>query len=362
MSERPIRLLIVDDSALYRQTLQNRLRDLEEVSVVGIAKNGNDALEKIVNLEPDLLTLDVEMPDMSGIEVLRQINARQLHTKAIMVSSFTCAGAQITTDALLEGAFDFILKPSGSDPEENRRLLFEELTQKIHAFRQNQHRPRAGERRNPKAVSSLDAADRAPEPESHCRAVLIGISTGGPAALRTVLPRLPREFPVPILIVQHMAPQFTTSLAKRLNEMSEIRVVEASNGMEIEPGTVHIAPGGHQMKIQCQGDRALIQLTEDPPENNCRPAADYLFRSAATELGGNVLGVIMTGMGRDGVKGCQAVKDRGGFVFAQAEEGCVVYGMPKAVIEEGLADRALNLGKIAPAIVRHVKRSRRAQQ
>ncbi len=361
MSEQPTRILIVDDSALYRQTLQNTLRDLKDVSVVGIAKNGKDALEKIEQLDPDLLTLDVQMPDMDGIEVLREIKKRNLRPKAIMVSSFTCEGAQITTDALLEGAFDFILKPSGGDPCANRQRLSEELTHKIDAFCQTARRIKkylrnVGDRK----CTPLSAnPDTIPEPESHCRAVLIGISTGGPAALKLFLPKLSGQLPVPILIVQHMASHFTTSLAKRLNEMCELRVVEAVEGMEIQAGTVYLAPGGKQMKLVGQGERVLVQITDDLPENNCRPAVDYLFRSAAKVLEGNVLAVIMTGMGRDGVKGCQEIKARGGFVFAQEEDGCVVYGMPKAVIEEGLADRVLPLGKIAPAIVRHVKKSRR---
>ena len=360
MSQQPTRILIVDDSALYRQTLQNTLRTIQDVSVVGIAKNGKDALEKIEQLDPDLLTLDVQMPDMDGIAVLHEIKQRRLRPKAIMVSSFTSEGAQITTDALLEGAFDFILKPTGGNPNDNRHQLCEQLKQKIAAFQQSGRRSKM--RTGLKASQDLEdqsGPDRVPAPRTHCDVVLIGISTGGPAALKTVLPKLPGDFSVPVLVVQHMAAQFTKSLANRLNEMCELKVVEASDGMDVRPGTIFLAPGGYHLSVKKQGDRIVSAITTDPPENNCRPAVDYLFRSAAGVWQGNTLGVIMTGMGRDGVKGCQALKNRGGYVFAQEADGCVVYGMPKAVIEEGLADRELPLGKIAPAMVRHVKRSRR---
>ncbi len=362
MAEQPTRILVVDDSALYRQTLQNTLRELAEVEVVGIGRNGKDALVKIEQLDPDLLTLDVEMPDLNGIEVLREIKQRNLRCKAIMVSSFTSAGAQITTDALLEGAFDFILKPTGGDPNTNRQRLRDELTEKIEAFRQTEQRAQRQSRQNLSAASndcSEAEPNAAPNPQTLCEAVLIGISTGGPAALKTVLPKFPAEFPVPVLVVQHMAAHFTTSLARRLDEMCELRIVEATDGMEIEAGTVVIAPGGKQLKILKQGHRMFAKTTDDPPENNCRPAVDYLFRSATKAWQGNALGVIMTGMGRDGVKGCEDLKANGGYVFAQSEDGCVVYGMPKAVIEAKLADRVLPLGKMAPAIIRHVKRSRR---
>ena len=208
MSEQPTRLLIVDDSALYRQTLNNTLRDLAQVDVVGIAKDGRDALEKIAELDPDVLTLDVQMPDMNGIDVLRAIKKRGLRPKAIMVSSLTSEGAQITTDALLEGAFDFILKPSGEAPEVNRQRLLEQLTEKIDTFRETHKAVLSRKRERASSQASTAApslSESAIEPTAGCLAVVIGISTGGPAALRTILPKLPVGFSVPILIVQHMA-------------------------------------------------------------------------------------------------------------------------------------------------------------
>jgi two-component system chemotaxis response regulator CheB len=359
--DEPTKILVIDDSALYRQAISNVLRQRSDVIVVGKASNGVEALDKIVELDPDLLTLDVQMPGMDGIGVLREINKRRLRTQAIVVSSFTSQGAQITTDALLEGAFDFVLKPSGGDVTENRRQLSDALNEKVTAFRQAQADQRGRAQHVLESRRTAAGAGRVVEPtpraSSACRAVLMGASTGGPAALKQVLARFPASFAAPLLIVQHLPPQYTKSLAQRLNQLSPLNVVEANDGALVEGGTAMIAPGGQQMKLDCRDEGIVIRLTEDPPENSCRPSIDYLFRSAATVLDGNALGVIMTGMGRDGADGCAALKIKGGFVFAQHEVGCVVYGMPKVVIDRGLADRVLPLGKVAAAIVRHVKRS-----
>ncbi len=354
------RILIVDDSALYRQAIRNVLGEMPGVTIVGAAKNGVDALEKIEELDPDLLTLDVQMPGMDGIEVLRKINQGRLRPKAIMVSSFTSAGAQVTTDALLEGAFDFILKPTGRDSGDTRRRLRDAFAEKIAAFRDTEQRRKnrcLRLRQEPATSFDRGIAGR-PTVKSGCQAVLIGTSTGGPAALKAVLPKLPATVSAPVLVVQHMPAEFTQSLANRLDQMCPLKVIEASDGVVLCAGTVLVAPGGKQLKLQRNEQHVIARLTNDPPENGCRPSVDYLFRSAAETFDGNVLGVIMTGMGRDGTRGCSEVKRRGGYVFAQHEDGCVVYGMPKATIEEGLADRVLPLGKIAPAIVRHLKRSR----
>jgi two-component system chemotaxis response regulator CheB len=357
----PTRVLIVDDSALYRQSIHNVLRDVADVSIVGSARHGVEALEKVEKLDPDLLTLDVQMPDMDGIQVLREIKRRQLRPKAIMVSSYTSVGAQLTTDALMEGAFDFILKPSSNDSAANRQQLCDALEEKIFAFRESSVRHQRAIRRPPgrQPVEADGVVETAPVPEVACEAVILGLSTGGPEALRSVLPKLPANLPVPVLVVQHMPAQFTRSLASRLNESCELDVVEATDNTEAAAGTIVIAAGGKQMKLERVDNRLLIRVNDDPPENGTRPSVDYLIRSAAEVLDGNALAVIMTGMGRDGLVGCSRLKHAGGYVFAQHPDGCVVYGMPKAVIEEDLADRVLPLGKMAPAIVRHIKRSRR---
>ncbi len=358
MSSNPTRILIVDDSALYRQSIQNVLRDCPEVAVVGTAKNGVDALEKIDQLDPDLLTLDVRMPDMDGIELLNEIRKRKLRPKAIMVSGYTTQGAQVTTDALLVGAFDFVLKPTGSNAEDNRQSLKDSLVEKIGAFRESTRQFANNLRRSlDKPVGSNAIVESAPIAKSACQAVIIGTSTGGPQTLKNVLPKIPAGLHVPILIVQHMPEKYTLSLARRLNEAAPYEIVEAADRMEATAGNAFIAPGGKQMKLEKNNSRLLIRITDDPPENAVKPAVDYLIRSASEVLDGAVLVVIMTGLGRDGLAGCQQLKEAGGFVFAQSRDDCIVYGMPKAIIDNGLADRILTSGKIAPAIVRHLKRS-----
>lgn len=358
MSE-PTKILVVDDSALYRQSISNVLRQTADVVVVGRARDGAEALQQIAEFDPDLLTLDVQMPNMDGIAVLREIKKRGLRAKAIMVSSFTAEGAQVTTDALLEGAFDFVLKPSGLSAEANRQQLSEALTQRIAAFRQSDLAKLSSRtaRATRTKVATGEVADAAPTAKAACQAVLMGASTGGPAALKAVLAKLPETLAAPVLVVQHMPPKYTRSLAQRLDELSELHVVEAEHGSEVKAGVVLIAPGGRQMKLERRDRRVFAQITDDAPELGCRPSMDYLLRSATSVFDGQALGVIMTGMGRDGSAGCAELKAKGGYVFAQDEDGCVVYGMPKAIVDQRLADRVLPLGKIAAAIVRHVKRS-----
>jgi two-component system chemotaxis response regulator CheB len=342
----PLRVLVVDDSALYRQLLRNVLRDIPNVECVGAAKGGVEALELVDTLKPDLLTLDVRMPDMDGIEVLRELRKRRSTAKALMVSSLTANGAQVTTDALLEGAFDFILKPSGGDANANRLALHTALVEKIDALRVSV---------DVKAAKPARSDTEIVEPSMRFEAVVIGTSTGGPVALREVLPKIPEDFPLPVLIVQHMPAQYTHSLAARLNEMSPLEVVEACEGMTLEAGWAYIAPGGRHMKLARRAGKVVIQITDDDPENGCRPSVDVLFRSVADVLTGKVIAVIMTGMGRDGVEGCRQLKQRGAVVIAEHADTCVVYGMPKAVVSEGLADRVVPLDLIAANVVRRVK-------
>ena len=362
MKTGPTRILVVDDSALYRQLIHNVLRDNEDVSIVGLAKDGAEALEMIQQLDPDLLTLDLQMPDMDGIEVLQEIKRRRLPAKAIMVSSYTSEGAQLTTDALMEGAFDFILKPSSSDSASNRQQLRDALGEKIAAFRESSRRRSATTRKSldKSLVEPEDTGEGLPVDQAACQAVIIGLSTGGPEALRNTLPRLPSGLPVPVLVVQHMPANYTRSLAARLNQLCELQVVEAADNLEAIAGKIFIAAGGRQLKLQRRDDRLLLRVTDDPPENGVRPAVDYLLRSAAEVIEGRTLAVIMTGMGRDGLAGCTCIKQAGGYVFAQHQDDCVVYGMPKTVIEEGLVDRVVPLGRIPAAIVRHVQSSRRS--
>lgn len=342
-----LRVLIVDDSALYRQLVKNVLRDIPGVEVVGLAKTGAEALQKLAECNPHLLTLDVQMPDMDGLEVLHALKKIRSTAKAIMLSSLTGQGAQVTTDALLAGAFDFIQKPNSNDASANRISLLESLSDKIGAFQESLEIKLP--RRAPTNIAEPTAR------RGRIAAVVIGSSTGGPVALREVLPKLPSTLKVPIFVVQHMPARYTKSLSDRLNESSMLPIQEAFDGMKIEPNMVYIAPGGLHMRVSKSPKGPVIKIVDDPPENNCRPAVDYLFRSAAEVYGGNLLAVILTGMGRDGTEGCRIIKQLGGSVIAQHPDGCVVYGMPKAVVEEQLADRVVPLEKIASWIVRIVE-------
>jgi two-component system chemotaxis response regulator CheB len=360
VSDEPLRVLVVDDTVVYRKILSDMLGELPGVTVVGTAANGKIALERVQQLQPDLITLDLEMPDMNGLEVLRRLRAARCTAGVIMLSAFTAEGASDTVDALKSGAFDFVLKPSGGTFQENSDRLRAMLGAKIRTFARQR-----GVQRLLAGVSGPAVPMRvvAPPPPRACdsspaliEAVVLGISTGGPKALTDMLPRLPAEFPVPMLIVQHMPPLFTRSLADDLNSRCRLRVAEAQQGQTVLAGQILIAPGGLQMGVRHNAERVEVYLTDDPPENSCRPAVDYLFRSAVQVYRRNLLGVIMTGMGNDGTRGCQLIKQQGGRVIAQDEASCVVFGMPREPILRGLVDVVAPLERIAAEIVRLVGR------
>jgi two-component system chemotaxis response regulator CheB len=337
--------VVVDDSALFRALIRDALRKIPGASVVGNAGDGNRALEKIAALDPDVVTLDVEMPDKNGIQVLREMKTRGDRARVIMVSRHTAVGAQITTDALMEGAFDFVLKPSGSSADTNRAKLRDALGSIMAAVRES-YLDSVGV---PSADETSETA-AATGTSSRCELVLIGSSTGGPDALRQILPALPASFRSPVLVVQHMPAKYTASLANRLNEICSLEVAEAADGDPIRPGRILIAPGGRQMGMAIVKGALVVRLTDDPPEKGCRPSVDYLFRSAFEAAPQKrMLGVILTGMGSDGADGCALLKDCGGRIVAQHAQGCVVYGMPKSVIDRGLADRVIHLDRIAAA-------------
>lgn len=360
-----IRVLIVDDTILYRKIIKDILTDMADVEVVGSVANGQIALSRIQTLKPDLLTLDVEMPVMDGLQTLEALQNQKLDVGCIMVSSKTQRGSEATIRALELGAFDFIEKPDEETTEGNVRKLKQSLTTVLKTFTQRQHirkqlygkskpqpvkRPLLKEARQPAAASKPRTAFKRTEKS---KAVAIGISTGGPNALLHLLPKLPGTINVPIFIVQHMPPVFSASLAKSLDKKCALNVKEAEDGELIQPNTVYIAQGGKQMKIASGTDlRKVIRITDDPPENNCKPAADYLLRSVAREYGSKSTCVIMTGMGSDGKLGISITKASGALTIAQNEETCVVYGMPKAVIDAGLADVIAPLDSIADEIVK----------
>jgi two-component system chemotaxis response regulator CheB len=382
MLGKKIRVLVVDDTIVYRKAVSDILSEMPGVEVVGVAHNGKIAVSKIQTLKPDLLTLDIEMPEMNGIEVLQYLQQHAPHVSAIMVSTLTSEGGDMTMRALELGAYDFILKPTATNINDSKQQLRSLLTPLIKAFQTGRtavgslqsgtrsggvaRKPVAGSAGFRQPVGSVPAAigtrSTAFAPATGRRQgkseiVTIGISTGGPNALARMMPMLPGDLGVPIVIVQHMPPVFTKSLANSLNAKCALTVKEAQEGEPLQANIAYIAPGGKQMKLvaSTDGTNRLIKLTSDPPENSCRPSADYLFRSVADYYVGRATAVIMTGMGSDGTKGIKILKQKGALIIGQDEESCVVYGMPKAPAELGLTDVVVPLDKIAGEIIKSVK-------
>jgi two-component system chemotaxis response regulator CheB len=346
---RPVRTLIVDDSAVARKMLNDLLASDPEIVVAGAAVDGRQALARIRELKPALVTLDIDMPGMDGLEALVKI--RKLYPKlpVIMFSTQTERGAMVTLDALARGASDYVAKPSPSEtPERSHERVRKELLRKIKSLCA-EHMPQP----QPEPAST-----RSERPQSRIDVVAIGTSTGGPGALSQLIPQLPADLPVPIVIVQHMPPLFTRLLAERLNVISPLEVREGKEGEKLRRGQVWIAPGDHHMTVARKGTDFLLALNRDPEENSCRPAVDVLFRSVAQTYGANVLAVVLTGMGSDGTQGAAAVREAGGEVIAQDEESSVVWGMPGKVVAASLADRIFPLNGIAPEVVRRVSMRR----
>jgi two-component system, chemotaxis family, protein-glutamate methylesterase/glutaminase len=358
-----IRVLVVDDTITYRKIVSDALTGIPGVEVVGSAANGRIALQKIDQLNPDLLTLDLEMPEMNGLDVLRHLKDTVSSVRAIMLSGANTIGAKMTMAALELGAFDFVLKPTGGSVKENSEMLQRELGLRIQAYSRTKHVHTILHGHAPALPHTPIATSKTslprPRPSiglgaAHPEVVVLGISTGGPASLTKMLPQLPANLHVPVLIVQHMPPVFTKSLADDLNRRCALRVFEAQDGQKVCPGHILIAPGGKQMKIVKEDEQIVVRITDDPPENSCKPSVDYLFRSACQIYGKNTVGVIMTGMGNDGTRGCRDLKRLGASIIAQDEASCVVFGMPKQPIEEGIADIVAPLDSIASEIVRLV--------
>lgn len=338
-----MKILVVDDSTLFRKVVRDALQSEPGLEVVGTAANGKIALEKIEQLRPDLVTLDVEMPELNGLEVLRRLSNMARPPSVILVSGVTQSAAETTVEALSLGAFDFICKPREASIEASAAALRDQLLPRVRACGAKSSETPRPERSPPAPAAAVKPSNGAPE------AIGIGVSTGGPSALEQVLPRLPAELPVPVLIVQHMPPVFTKSLAESLDAKCALHVVEGADGQAVRPGEVYIAPGGRHMKVERNVDGVRLRITEEAPERNCRPSVDYLFRSLSFAYR-NVLGVVMTGMGDDGALGCRLLKRGGGRVIVQDAESCVVYGMPRAIVESGLADAVLPLSDIAQSI------------
>lgn len=351
------RVLIVDDSRIFRAALEEALAGQEEIEVVGSVFSGAKALEFLRAAPPDLVTLDVEMPGMDGLETLlaiQRFNAARpeaLPVGVIMVSRLTEEGADVTIQALEAGAFDFVTKPSGPSVEANLLALRQQLLGKIRQFM-------AGRRKTAPASPRPQTASETP-PVVRCpplagrrmRAILIAVSTGGPAALKTMLPDLCERVDLPIFIVQHMTSPFTRSLAESLARQCRHTVVEAFEGDMVKPKTVYIAPGGKHLLLRTvTGGKILTALNEQPPENGVRPSADVLFRSAAAVYGGEVVAIVLTGMMTDGTKGLGPLKRAGAHIIAQDEASSVVWGMPGSAVASGNVDEVLPLAQIPAAV------------
>ena len=354
---RKARVLIVDDSVVIRRMLSDILAQDPQIEVAGIAANGRIALAKLPQIAPDLLTLDIEMPELDGLGTL--VELRKTHPKlpVIMFSTLTERGATATMDALARGASDYVAKPANvGSVAAGIQSVKDQLIPKIKALCPFlQAAPVATAPRPTSALGSTRATgSSASRPSQRCEVVVIGSSTGGPQALAKVLTNLPSSFTVPILVVQHMPPIFTQHLAARLHQDSALEVAEAGDGQVLTPGKVWIARGDYHLEVARRGVDIITKLQQGPQENSCRPAVDVLFRSAAQVFGPNCLAVVLTGMGQDGMRGAEAIVQAGGAVIAQDEASSVVWGMPRAVTEAGLARQVLPLTAIAIEMQRAV--------
>jgi two-component system chemotaxis response regulator CheB len=362
---RRLRVLVVDDSVVIRRLLTTALGEDPQIEVVGSAANGLIALQKVQQLNPDVVTLDVEMPEMDGIEALRRLRRQYPELVVIMFSTLTRRGGEAALESLTLGANDYATKPSNVGPLDRAlTVLRDDLIPKVKQF--FEFSSQNGEAMSgrlapgpntvvppPKPVSAAAIAMRVAKDTGPKKVLLIGSSTGGPTALAEVIPQLPANFRAPILIVQHMPPMFTKLLAERLQQQSRIRVDEAFEGAVLEPGKAYIAPGDFHLGVRRLDKQIVCTLNQGPPENSCRPAVDVTFRSAHEVWGGAAVSVILTGMGQDGMRGCEILKASGAHVIAQDEETSVVWGMPGAVVRAGLADQVVPLRCVVPEIMKH---------
>jgi two-component system chemotaxis response regulator CheB len=355
-----IRVLVVDDSVVIRRLIAVALEQDPELEVVGVAANGSIALQRIPQYNPDVLTLDIEMPEMDGLETLRRLRRDYPHLRVIMFSTLTERGAAATLEALVLGADDYVTKASNEGSlDQSMTRLREELVPKIKQFFILPGRSRATAKPEPPRVQAAPFLAKPVVQSTKVRpkVVAIGVSTGGPAALGEILPRLPADFPLPVLVVQHMPPLFTRFLAERLHDSCRLPVKEASQGDKVDVGKILIAPGDFHLKVALNGGDVHVHLDQSPLQNFCRPAVDALFSSIAEVYGGAVLAIVLTGMGHDGLRGVEILRAQGASILAQDEASSVVWGMPGAVVSAGLADRVLPLDQVVPEILRRADRT-----
>ncbi|HEU4347842.1 MAG TPA: chemotaxis response regulator protein-glutamate methylesterase [Actinoplanes sp.] len=369
-----ISVLVVDDSVVVRKLIVDALSNAPNIKVVGTASNGLLAQTRIDQLRPDVVTMDIEMPQMNGIEAVRELRKRHPRLPVIMFSTLSAAGASGTLEALAAGATDYVTKPANvGSIAESIAAVRQQLVPKIHVLagggaaprpsQAPQHVPTAPGSARPTAPPLKPAAVRPPAkrgPQGRVDVIAIGSSTGGPDALAKVLTGLPSDLPVPIVVTQHMPPVFTRMFADRLCRSTPLTVVEAAEGMELAAGTVYVAPGDRHMMLRRRNAATVIQLSGAPPENSCRPAVDVMFRSVAQLYGPSAYAAVLTGMGQDGREGARVLRNAGAEVLAQDERSSVVWGMPGAVVGAGLADHVLPLDRMAAALVNRLKIGRSA--
>jgi two-component system chemotaxis response regulator CheB len=355
-----IRILVVDDSVVVRRMVSDVLASDPQLEVAGIAANGRIALAKIPQVNPDIVILDVEMPELDGIGTLVEIRKSLPRLPVIMYSTLTQRGAEATLEALSRGATDYVTKPSNvGSAALGLECIRTQLIPKIKAIC---GRTLGIATFSPLAASLFPKALARPlafpRREERIDIVAIGVSTGGPNALALLIPTLPRELLVPVVIVQHMPPVFTRLLAERLAAKSQIGVEEGHAGAVLKPGCAYIAPGDYHMVVASDHQQVMLRTYQGPPENSCRPAVDVLFRSVAEVYKPHALAVVMTGMGQDGLRGCEHIREAGGQILAQDEASSVVWGMPGFVVNNGLADKVLPLEQLGMEITRRVRNGR----
>ncbi len=360
MMLKDIKILIVDDSRFYRNIISKALQKDKLINIVGSVWNGVEAIDFINNKEiPDIITLDIEMPEMDGIETLKGImefnkkNQDIADIGVIMVSSLSVEGTEITIEALESGAFDFITKTAQDSPEKTINILSSTLLKKINSYMGKKFGIKE------KITPVCNPISEIKKIASDYKAILIGVSTGGPEALQVLLPKLTKLTKLPVFIVQHMPPQFTLSLANNLNKRCDKATIsEASHMVKVQENNVYIAPGGKHLLLKRNlKNEVVTSISDNPPENGLKPSIDVMFRSAQKIYGGNVIVIIMTGMGADGTRGLRPLKREGAFVIAQDENSSVVWGMPRNAIAAGFVDSTLPLGKISGKIKSLLKKS-----
>ena len=361
---RKIKVLVVDDAVVVRKIVTDTLGSDPEIEVIATAANGKIALQKIPQLKPDILTLDIEMPEMDGIETLTEARKLYKELPIIMFNTLTERGGSKTLEALALGATDYVTKPANvSSVSIAKQRIRDELIPKIKMFCAGKAGIEIPVAAIPKPIEKTTAPVikkqfRLRPSNQKIDIVAIGVSTGGPNALAELFPNLPGDLPVPIVLVQHMPPFFTKLLAERLSSKSPVDIQEGKAGEKLQPGKAWIAPGDYHMVLEKKADGVYLKTNQEAQENSCRPAVDPLFRSVSDIYGPNVLSVILTGMGQDGMKGCEQIKSKGGYVIVQDEKTSVVWGMPGFVAREGLADEILPLNQIGSKIISMVKKNR----